>query len=98
MESSTIKAFFFVRFHRFHHFFFALNDIHMVIYSHRGKALIRLTLSSLIEHLEELLILFLEDLIPDRYFVVLSFKLIDLSLKNKLLSFLPSLPMLENDA
>lgn len=46
----------------------------------------RLSLSSSIEHLE------LEDLIPDRYFVVLSFQLFDLSLKSNFLSFLHSLP------
>ena len=44
------------------------------------------------EHLEKLLILPLEDLIPDHYFVVLSFQLFNFSLKISFLYFPSSLP------
>ncbi|KAM2264022.1 hypothetical protein TB2_040073 [Malus domestica] len=58
---------------------------------HRGDKLVCFSISSLVEHLEDLLILLLEDLILHRYLVVLSLYLIDFSLKSKLLLFLLSL-------
>ena len=58
---------------------------------HRGDEIVRLSLPSLVEHLEKFLILFLEDLILHCHLVILSLKLFDLSLKSKLFSFLPSL-------
>ncbi|KAM2974038.1 hypothetical protein FF1_000380 [Malus domestica] len=58
---------------------------------HRGDELVCFSISSLVEHLEDLLILLLEDLILHRYLVVLSLQLIDFSLKSKLLLFLLSL-------
>ncbi|KAM1134760.1 hypothetical protein ACFX19_044553 [Malus domestica] len=58
---------------------------------HRGDKLVCLSMPSLMECLEDLLILLLEDLILHRYLVVLSLKLIDFSLKRKLLLFLLSL-------
>ena len=58
---------------------------------HRGDEIVRLSLPSLVEHLKELLILLLEDLILHCYLVVLSLNLLNLSPKSKLLSFLPSL-------
>ncbi|KAM1965920.1 hypothetical protein ACFX15_046199 [Malus domestica] len=53
--------------------------------------LVCFSISSFVEHLEDLLILLLEDLILHRYLVILSFQLIDFSLKSKLLLFIPSL-------
>ncbi|KAM1826854.1 hypothetical protein ACFX13_026161 [Malus domestica] len=58
---------------------------------HKGDELVCLSISSLVEHLKDLLILLLEDLILHRYLVVLSPQLIDFSLKSKLLLFLLSL-------
>ncbi|KAM1567073.1 hypothetical protein ACFX1Z_045672 [Malus domestica] len=58
---------------------------------HRGDELVCFSISSLVEHLEDLVILLLKDLILHRYLVVLSLQLIDFSLKNKLLLFLLSL-------
>ncbi|KAM1790560.1 hypothetical protein ACFX12_034609 [Malus domestica] len=58
---------------------------------HRGDELMCFSISSLIEHLEDLLILLLEDLILHRYLVVLSLQLIDFSLKSKLLLFILSM-------
>ena len=58
---------------------------------HMGNGLVRLSLPILVEHLEEFLLLFLEDLILHCYLIVLSFKLFDLSLKSKLLSCFLSL-------
>ncbi|KAM2449316.1 hypothetical protein PS1_019425 [Malus domestica] len=58
---------------------------------HRGDKLMRFSISSLVEHLKDLLILLLEDLILYRYLVVPSLQLIDFSLKSKLLLFLFSL-------
>ncbi|KAM1949214.1 hypothetical protein ACFX15_009292 [Malus domestica] len=58
---------------------------------HMGDKLVCFSISSLVEHLEDLLILLLEDLILHRYLVVLSLQLIDFSLKSKLLLFLLSL-------
>ena len=58
---------------------------------HKGDELVCFSISSLVEHLEDLLILLLEDLILHRYLVVLSLQLIDFSLKSKLLLFLLSL-------
>ena len=58
---------------------------------HRGNKLACLSMPSFVERLEELLILFLEDLILYCYLVVLSLQLIDFSLKSEFLSFLLSL-------
>ncbi|KAM2927582.1 hypothetical protein COP2_034914 [Malus domestica] len=58
---------------------------------HRGDECVCFSISSLVEHLEDLVILLLEDLILHRYVVVLSLQLIDFSLKSKLLLFLLSL-------
>ncbi|KAM1798321.1 hypothetical protein ACFX12_032408 [Malus domestica] len=58
---------------------------------HKGDELVCFSISSLVEHLEDLLILLLEDLILHRYLIVLSFQLIDFSLKSKLLLSLPLL-------
>ncbi|KAM1727930.1 hypothetical protein FF2_018195 [Malus domestica] len=58
---------------------------------HRGDELVCFSIFSLVEHLEDILILLLEDLILHRYLVVLSLQLIDFSLKSKLLLFLLSL-------
>ncbi|KAM2994779.1 hypothetical protein FF2_046711 [Malus domestica] len=58
---------------------------------HRGDELMFFSISSLVEHLEDLLILLLEDLILHRYLVIPSLQLIDFSLKSKLLLFLLSL-------
>ncbi|KAM1094414.1 hypothetical protein ACFX10_009436 [Malus domestica] len=57
---------------------------------HRGDKLVCFSISSLVEHLEDLLILVLEDFILHRYLVVLSLQLIDFNLKSKLLLFLLS--------
>ncbi|KAM2054377.1 hypothetical protein ACFX1T_003911 [Malus domestica] len=57
---------------------------------HMGDELVCFSISSLVEHLEDLLILLLEYLIRHRYLVVLSLQLIDFSLKSKLLLFLLS--------
>lgn len=46
----------------------------MIIHSHGGDRLVRLSLFIFVEHLEELLISFLEDLIPDCYFFFCSDK------------------------
>ncbi|KAM2415044.1 hypothetical protein ACFX1X_001470 [Malus domestica] len=58
---------------------------------YRGDELVCFSISSLVEHLEDLLILLLEDLILHRYLVILSLQLIDFSLKSKLILFLLSL-------
>ncbi|KAM2612089.1 hypothetical protein TB2_032104 [Malus domestica] len=58
---------------------------------HMGDELVCFSISSLVEHLEDLLILLLEDLILHRYLVILSLQLIDFSLKSKLLLFILSL-------
>ena len=58
---------------------------------HGGNKLACLSLPSFVECLEELLILLLEDPIPHCYLVVLSFQLIDFSLKKNSFSFLLSL-------
>ncbi|KAM1996811.1 hypothetical protein ACFX15_029713 [Malus domestica] len=58
---------------------------------HRGDELMCFSISSLVEHLEDFLILLLEDLILHRYLIVLSLQLIDFSLKSKLLLYLLSL-------
>ncbi|KAM1848889.1 hypothetical protein ACFX14_012968 [Malus domestica] len=58
---------------------------------HRGDEFVYFSIFSLVEHLEDLFILLLEDLILHRYLVVLSLQLIDFSLKSKLLLFLLSL-------
>ncbi|KAM0988291.1 hypothetical protein ACFX1X_012504 [Malus domestica] len=58
---------------------------------HRGDELVCFSISSLVEHLEDLLILLLEDLILHCYLVVLSLQLIDFSLKSKLILFILSL-------
>ncbi|KAM1681658.1 hypothetical protein ACFX2K_039176 [Malus domestica] len=58
---------------------------------HGGNKLACLSLPSFVKCLEELLILLLEDLIPHCYLVVLSFQLIDFSLKKNSFSFLLSL-------
>ncbi|KAM2293106.1 hypothetical protein ACFXTI_027760 [Malus domestica] len=59
---------------------------------HEGDELVCLSMPSLIEHLEELLILLLEDLVLYCYLVVLSLQLFDFSLKSELLLFFLSLP------
>ncbi|KAM2045513.1 hypothetical protein ACFX1T_009694 [Malus domestica] len=64
----------------------------MIVDFNRGDELVCLSMPSLMEHLEEFFILLLEDLILHYYLVVLSFQLIDFSLKSKLLSFFPLLP------
>ncbi|KAM1077945.1 hypothetical protein ACFX19_025669 [Malus domestica] len=58
---------------------------------HRGDELVCFSISSLVEHLEDLLTLLLEDLILHRYLVVLSLQLINFSLKSKLFLFFLSL-------
>ncbi|KAM1789731.1 hypothetical protein ACFX12_033862 [Malus domestica] len=58
---------------------------------HMGDELVCFSISSLMEHLEDLLILLLEDLILHRYLIVLNLQLIDFSLRSKLLLFLLSL-------
>ncbi|KAM1512598.1 hypothetical protein ACFX1Z_024136 [Malus domestica] len=57
---------------------------------HRHDEFVCLSMSGLVEHSEELLILLLEDFILHRYLVVLSLQLIDFSLKSKLLSLPPT--------
>ncbi|KAM2658122.1 hypothetical protein EV1_013426 [Malus domestica] len=68
-----------------------LGGTQLMVDFHRGDELVCFSLSSLVEHLKDLLILLLEDLILHCYLVVLSLQLIDFSLKNKLLLFLISL-------
>ncbi|KAM2676153.1 hypothetical protein EV1_002846 [Malus domestica] len=63
----------------------------MMVDVYRGNKLTCLSTPSFVERLEELLILFLEDLILYCYLVVLTLQLIDFSMKNELLSFLLSL-------
>ncbi|KAM1030161.1 hypothetical protein FF1_034042 [Malus domestica] len=63
----------------------------MMVDVHRGNKLACLSTPIFVERLEELLILFLEDFILYCYLVVLSFQLLDFSLKNKPLSFFLSL-------
>ncbi|KAM1341941.1 hypothetical protein ACFX2F_006333 [Malus domestica] len=63
----------------------------MMVDVHRGNKLACLSTPSFVERLEELLILFLKDLILYCYLVVLSLQLLDFSLKNELLSFILSL-------
>ncbi|KAM1342070.1 hypothetical protein ACFX2F_006447 [Malus domestica] len=58
---------------------------------HMSDELVCFSISSLVEDLEDFLILLLEDLILHRYLIVLNFQLIDFSLKSKLLLFLLSL-------
>ncbi|KAM2981134.1 hypothetical protein FF2_012481 [Malus domestica] len=58
---------------------------------HRGNKLACLSTHSFVKRLKELLILLLEDLILHCYLIVLSFQLIDFSLKSNPLSFLLSL-------
>ncbi|KAM2919611.1 hypothetical protein COP2_041554 [Malus domestica] len=58
---------------------------------YKGDELVCFSISNLVEHLEDLLILLLEDLSLHRYLVVLSLQFIDFSLKSKLLLFLLSL-------
>ncbi|KAM1258485.1 hypothetical protein ACFX2J_037921 [Malus domestica] len=64
----------------------------MMVDVHRGNKLSCLSTPSFLERVEELLILFLEDLILYCYLVVLSLQLLDFSLKNELLSFILSQP------
>lgn len=71
---------------------FVLVGTQVMIHNHRGDGQMRLSLSSLVEHLEEFLVPFLENLIPNRHFVAMSFKLFDFSLKSNLFPFPPSLP------
>ncbi|CAN6725431.1 unnamed protein product [Malus baccata var. baccata] len=54
--------------------------------------LVPISISSLVEHLEDLIILLFEDLILHRYLVILSLQLIDFSLKSNPFSFFLSLP------
>ena len=49
-----------------------LEGIQMMVDVHRGDELVCFSISSLMEHLEDFLILFLEELILHRYLVVLS--------------------------
>ncbi|KAM1006358.1 hypothetical protein ACFX2A_003120 [Malus domestica] len=63
----------------------------MMVDVHRGNKLVCLSTPSFVERLEELLLLFLKDLILYCYLVVLSLQLIDFSLKSNSLSFLLSL-------
>ncbi|KAM1449897.1 hypothetical protein ACFX2I_037197 [Malus domestica] len=62
----------------------------MMVDVNRGNKLACLSTPSFLKRLEELLILFLEDLILYCYLVVLSLQLLDFSLKSELLSFLLS--------
>ncbi|KAM0987221.1 hypothetical protein EV2_018597 [Malus domestica] len=68
-----------------------LEGTQLMVDFHGGNKLACLSLPSFVECLEELLILLLEDLIPHCYLVVLSFQLIDFSLKKNSFSFLLSL-------
>ena len=63
----------------------------MIVDLSRGDELVCLSMPSLVKHLEKFFILFLKDLILHRYLVVMSFQLIDFSLKSKLILFLPLL-------
>ncbi|KAM2377758.1 hypothetical protein ACFX1X_044317 [Malus domestica] len=64
---------------------------------YKGNKLACLSTPSFVERLEELLILFLNDLILYCYLVVLSLQLIDFSLKSELLSFILSQPHTRRD-
>ncbi|KAM2313703.1 hypothetical protein ACFX1S_026830 [Malus domestica] len=63
----------------------------MMVDVYKGNKLACLSTPSFVERLEELLILFLKDLILYCYLVVLSLQFLDFSLKNELLWFLISL-------
>ena len=58
---------------------------------HKGDEFVCFSISSLVKHFEDLLILLLEDLILHHYLIVLSLQLIEFSLKSKLILFLLSL-------
>ena len=60
----------------------------MMVDVHRGNKFACLSTHSFVEHLKELLILLLNDLILHWYLVVLSFQLIDFNLKSNPISFL----------
>ncbi|KAM2867609.1 hypothetical protein COP2_023509 [Malus domestica] len=68
-----------------------LGGTQLMVDFHMGDELVCFSISSLIKHLKDLLILILEDLILHHYLVVLSLQLIDFSLKRKLLLFILSL-------